>query len=173
VAGLSAKFVIKSFMSSKTEAPACLAAKLDHKFLNSMVWCMADSLLPVVRAAYGAIMQRLIAAFGNSCRALARAYRSEPAVRQEIYLLFAAVPLAFLLTDDGWRRAELLGAVMVLIAIELLNTAIEKLCDHIHPGRHEAIGYVKDLGSAAVLMGILFVAFVWLVAIWQWIDRVV
>jgi diacylglycerol kinase (ATP) len=118
-------------------------------------------------------MQRLIAAFANSRRALARAFRDETAVRQELFLLLAAFPLAILVTDDGWRRAALVGAVLLLLAVELLNTAIEKLCDRLHPEQHGDIGYVKDLGSAAVLMAILLNACVWLVAIWQWLDRVI
>lgn len=118
-------------------------------------------------------MRRLTAAFFNSHRALVRALRSEAAVRQEFILLLVAAPLAFLIAEDAWRRAALLGAIMVLIAVELLNTAIEKLCDKLHPEWHDDIGYVKDLGSAAVLMAILLCAVVWLVTLWQWADRFV
>jgi diacylglycerol kinase (ATP) len=118
------------------------------------------------------IMKRLIDAFLNSRRALARAFRNEAALRQEIMLLLLGVPLSLVLTDDGWKRAALLGALLTLIAIELLNTGLEKLCDRLHPERHDDIGYVKDLGSAAVLMGICIAALVWLVALWQWLDRV-
>jgi diacylglycerol kinase (ATP) len=117
-------------------------------------------------------MQRLVQAFVNSRRALARAIRSEAALRQEVYCLLLALPLCFILTDDPWRRGGLIGALLALIAIELLNTGLEKLCDRLHPERHEDIGYVKDLGSAAVLMGICFAAIVWLIAVWQWLDRV-
>jgi diacylglycerol kinase (ATP) len=117
-------------------------------------------------------MHRLVAAFGNSCRALARAFRHEVAVRQELLLLLVGAPLAFLLTDDGWRRAALVGALLLLIAVELLNTAVEKLCDRLHPDRHDDIGYVKDLGSAAVLAAICLASLLWLVALWQWLDRV-
>jgi diacylglycerol kinase (ATP) len=118
-------------------------------------------------------MHRLIQAFVNSRRALGRAFRSEPALRQEIFCLVLAIPLSMVLTDDGWRRAALLGVLLGLIAIELLNTGLEKLCDRLHPDQHQDIGYVKDLGSAAVLMGICFSALTWLVALWQWLDRVI
>jgi diacylglycerol kinase (ATP) len=61
--------------------------------------------------------------------------------------------------------------LLILIAIELLNTAIEKLCDRLHPDHHEDVGYVKDLGSAAVLMGITLCSVTWLMALWQFIGR--
>jgi diacylglycerol kinase (ATP) len=118
------------------------------------------------------MMNRWMSAFSNSFRALARGMREEPALKEEIALLLLAVPASFVLTDDGWRRAMLLGVLLVLIAIELLNTAVEKLCDRLHPGQDEAIGYVKDLGSAAVLMGIALCAITWLLALWQFVDRV-
>jgi diacylglycerol kinase (ATP) len=53
----------------------------------------------------------------------------------------------------------------------LLNTAIERLCDRLHPERDPAIGYVKDLGSAAVLAAIMIVAILWLAALWRFADR--
>jgi diacylglycerol kinase (ATP) len=117
-------------------------------------------------------MNRLVAAFGNSRRALARAFRHETAVRQELLLLIVGLPLAFVLTDDGWRRAVLIGALLLLLAVELLNTAVEKLCDRLHPDRHDDIGYVKDLGSAAVLTAVVLTGLLWFVALWQWLDRV-
>jgi diacylglycerol kinase (ATP) len=116
-------------------------------------------------------MQRLISAFQNSSRALTRAFQTEPAIRQEMILLMIAVPVAFLITDEGWRRAELIGMILFVLAVELLNTAIEKLCDRLHIERHDSIGYVKDLGSAAVLMSLLLAGFMWAVALWQFADR--
>jgi diacylglycerol kinase (ATP) len=116
-------------------------------------------------------MQRLLSAFQNSSRALTRAYQTEPAIRQEIILLFIAVPITFVITDEGWRRAELIGMLLFVLAVELLNTAIEKLCDRLHAERHDSIGYVKDLGSAAVLMSLLLAGFMWAVALWQFADR--
>jgi diacylglycerol kinase (ATP) len=118
-------------------------------------------------------MRRLFTAFQNSRRALGRALRTEAALRQELYLLLVATPLAFIITSDPWRRAELVGLIVLIMAVELLNTAIEKLCDRLHSERHDSIGYVKDLGSAAVLMTILLASFMWVVALWQWLDRVV
>jgi diacylglycerol kinase (ATP) len=117
-------------------------------------------------------MQRLIAAFFNSKRALGRAFSSESAVRQELILLALSLPLAWLFTPDGWRRSLLIGSLLFVLAVELLNTAIEKLCDQLHPDQHDSIGYVKDLGSAAVLMSLLLAGLVWFVALWQWLDLI-
>ncbi len=118
-------------------------------------------------------MHRLAAAFENSRRALARAFHRETAVRQELLLLVVGLPLAFFLTDDGWRRAALIGALLLLLAVELLNTAIERLCDRLHPERHDDIGYVKDLGSAAVLTAAVLAGLIWFVALWQWVGRLI
>jgi diacylglycerol kinase (ATP) len=117
-------------------------------------------------------MYRLAKAFANSSRALARAFATETAVRQEMILLMICTPLAFVVADEAWRRVELIGAVLLIVTVELLNTAVEKLCDRLHPDRHDDIGYVKDLGSAAVLAAIALAALFWIVAVWQWLDRV-
>ncbi|MGL4241072.1 MAG: diacylglycerol kinase [Beijerinckiaceae bacterium] len=118
------------------------------------------------------LMNRWLSAFRNSLRALRRGMREEAALREEILLFLLAIPLSLVLTDDGWKRAMLLGVLLLLIAIELLNTAVEKLCDRLHPERHHDVGYVKDLGSAAVLMAITIASITWLVALWQFLDRV-
>jgi diacylglycerol kinase (ATP) len=117
-------------------------------------------------------MKRLVLAFDNSCRALARAFRSEPAVRQELILLMIGLPLSFVIATDIWRQMLLVGSILICLAVELLNTGLEKLCDRLHPDRHDDIGYVKDLGSAAVLMALVLAGGIWLVAILQWLDRV-
>jgi diacylglycerol kinase (ATP) len=117
-------------------------------------------------------MQRIIHAFANSRRALARAFKTEPAVRQELILLALGIPLSMVIAPDIWRQMLLISTLLICLAVELLNTAIEKLCDRLHPDRHDDIGYVKDLGSAAVLMALLIAGGFWLIAILQWLDRV-
>ena len=96
-------------------------------------------------------MTALVSAFRNSVRGLSLAARSERAVRQELVLLIIAVPAAGLIAGGLWVRVALVGALLLILAVELLNTAIEKLCDHVTPERHPTIGAVKDLGSAAAL----------------------
>lgn len=105
------------------------------------------------------------AAFKNSCAGLSHATRTERAVRQEIIVLFIAVPAALVIGAGPWQRAALIASVLVLLSIELLNTCIEKLCDHVTPELHPQIKIVKDMGSAAVLVALVLVVIVWLTAL--------
>jgi diacylglycerol kinase (ATP) len=106
-------------------------------------------------------MEALIAAFGNSMRGLAHAFRFERAVRQELVTLAIAIPMALAISQHIWVRVGLIGVLLVTLAVELLNTAIEKLCNHVTPDRHPTIGIVKDLGSAVVLCMLVPTAVVW------------
>ena len=93
------------------------------------------------------------------------AARSEEAFRQEIVALLIAVPAAFIVATDAWRRVALIGVILLLMIVELLNTAIEKLSDHVTPHHHDAIGRIKDMASAAVGLSLLLAGTVWLVAL--------
>jgi diacylglycerol kinase (ATP) len=108
---------------------------------------------------------RLWRATLNSWNGLRAAARSEQAFREEIVALVLAVPAAFLVAAETWRRAALIGVVLLLMIVELLNTAIEKLSDHVTPHHHEAIGRIKDMSSAAVGLALLLCALVWLLAL--------
>ena len=110
-------------------------------------------------------MLRLFKATLNSWKGLRAAAQSEQAFREEIVALLIAIPAAFLIATDTWRRIALIGVVVLLMIVELLNTAIEKLSDHVTPEHHAAIGRIKDMGSAAVHLNILLAAVVWLVAL--------
>jgi diacylglycerol kinase (ATP) len=112
-------------------------------------------------------MPPLAAAFRNSLTGLHLALRSERAVRQELVVLALGLPAAFLVGSTVWMRVALVGVLLLLLIVELLNTAIEKLCDHVTPARHPAIGAVKDIGSAAVLCAILLALLVWAAALGQ------
>ena len=110
-------------------------------------------------------MDRWLRATVNSWNGLIAATRSEQAFRQELVALVFAVPLAFVIAEDTWKRLALIAAVLFLVVVELLNTAIEKLADHVTPARHPGIGRIKDMGSAAVGVALLLAAAIWLVAI--------
>ena len=106
-------------------------------------------------------LKRLYLATLNSFRGLNYAIRNEAAVRQELYLLIVGIPLAAWLAPGlGWFAA-MVSVLLILPAVELLNTAVEKLADHVMPEYHEQIKVVKDLGSAAVLFALVLVAFIW------------
>ena len=75
------------------------------------------------------------------------------------------MPAAFFLATEAWRRVMLIAVVVLVLVVELLNTAIEKLSDHVTPHHHDAIGRIKDMSSAAVGLSLLLCGLVWLVAL--------
>ena len=110
-------------------------------------------------------MLRLLRAARNTWNGLIAATRSEEAFRQELVLLAIAVPLAFFVATDAWRRLALIGMVLLIMIVELLNTAIEKLADRVNLATDPQIGRVKDMGSAAVGLALLIAAMAWLLAL--------
>ena len=110
-------------------------------------------------------MFRMWRATMNSWRGMVAAARSEQAFREELIALAIAVPLAFVVATEAWKRFALIGVVLLLMAVELLNTAIEKLSDHVTPALHPDIGRVKDMGSAAVGVALAIAGFTWLLAL--------
>jgi diacylglycerol kinase (ATP) len=110
-------------------------------------------------------MDRLYRATINTWNGLKAAARTEMAFRQEIAVLLLAIPLAFVIGQTAWIRLVLIGAVVFVMVVELLNTAIEKLADRVSRAIDPEIGLVKDIGSAAVGLALLLAGAVWLVAI--------
>ena len=110
-------------------------------------------------------MERLLRAVVNSWNGLRFALRSEAAFRQELAVFVPAVPLAFVVTPDPWKRVALIGVLVLLFVVELLNTAIEKLSDRVNPAIDPQIGRVKDMGSAAVGLTLLLASAIWLLAL--------
>jgi diacylglycerol kinase (ATP) len=101
----------------------------------------------------------------NTRNGLAFAIRSERAIREELIALVLALPLAWLIGATAMRRVELVAAVVLVLVIELLNTAIEKLADRLTTDRDPQIGRVKDMGSAAVGVALVMAGLFWLFAI--------
>ena len=113
-------------------------------------------------------MHALWLAFLNSWRGLVHGARTERAVRLELALLVVGVPAALVLGASLWVRVALMATLLLMLAAEFLNTAIEKLCDHLHPGRHPRIGTVKDLASAGTFSAQALAALIWIAAL---VDR--
>jgi diacylglycerol kinase (ATP) len=110
-------------------------------------------------------MERLFRATINTWHGILAAARSEEAFRQELVALVLAVPLAFLLAGETWKRLALIGVVVFVLVVELLNTAIEKLADRVNLAIDPQIGRVKDMGSAAVGLALLIAGITWLLAL--------
>lgn len=94
-----------------------------------------------------------------------RAGWHETAFRQEAICAVVLVPLAFWVGRSWVEVALLAGSVVLLLIVELLNTAVETAIDRISPEWHALSGRAKDLGSAAVLLSLLLCAAIWLAAI--------
>jgi diacylglycerol kinase (ATP) len=110
-------------------------------------------------------MRRLHRATRNSLRGFAFAYRSEAALREELLILLAALPLGLAVAPSAAWYVAMIGVLLLTLAVELLNTGIEKLADHVTPERHPAIGAVKDMASAAVSCAITLAALTWAAAL--------
>ncbi len=106
-------------------------------------------------------LARLLKAFGNTFKGLAGCWREEAAFRQECLLAVAAIPAGLWFGANGVERALLIGPMLLILIVELLNSAIETAIDRIGTERNPLSGLAKDLGSAAV-----FVSFVLLAANW-------
>lgn len=106
-------------------------------------------------------LARLRKAFGNTWNGFAGCWREEQAFRQECLLALAAIPAALWLGANGVERAVLVGPVLLVLIVELLNSAIETAIDRIGTERHALSGLAKDLGSAAVFASFVLLASTW------------
>jgi diacylglycerol kinase (ATP) len=101
----------------------------------------------------------------NTRNGLVFAIRSEQAFREELVALALAFPLAWLVGASSMRRVELIAVVVLVLVVELLNTAIEKLADRLTTEHDQQIGQVKDLGSAAVGVALVMAGAFWIFAV--------
>lgn len=106
-------------------------------------------------------ISRIIDAAGYSWLGFQAAYRHESAFRQELLLAVIMTPLALWLGSDGVDYALLIGSLLLVLIVELLNSAIEAVVDRISDEHHELAGRAKDIGSAAVFVALVNVALVW------------
>jgi diacylglycerol kinase (ATP) len=104
-------------------------------------------------------------AFGWSLRGLISAYRGESAFRQEIFLVAALIPLGIWLGESAVERALLATSPLLILIVELLNTAIESAIDRIGPEFHDLSGRAKDIGSASVFVTLAAVGLLWLLVL--------
>ncbi|MEZ5628475.1 MAG: diacylglycerol kinase [Rhodocyclaceae bacterium] len=104
---------------------------------------------------------RIINAFRYSCAGLAAAFRHEAAFRQECALAFVLIPTALLSAADGVGKAMMVGSVLLVMVVELINSAIEAVVDRVSQARHPLAKRAKDIGSAAVLLALLNLVAVW------------
>ncbi len=112
-------------------------------------------------------LNRIVNATGYSLKGLAAALRHESAFRQELALCAVLVPVAVWLGRDAVEWSLLVGSLLLVLIVELLNSAVEAVVDRIGNERHELAGRAKDLGSAAVFVSLLNVVVIWGLIAWQ------
>jgi diacylglycerol kinase (ATP) len=110
-------------------------------------------------------LRRIVLAARYSVEGLIAAVKGEAAFRQELALAVVLVPLGIWLGDDGTQRALLAGSVLLVLMVELLNSAVEAAVDRISEEHHPLAKRAKDLGSAAVMLSLATAALVWLLVL--------
>jgi diacylglycerol kinase (ATP) len=106
-------------------------------------------------------IRRLVNAFGYSMDGFKAAYQHEDAFRQEVWLSLVLIPLAFYLEAEALHRILMVGSVMLVLIVELLNSAVEAVVDRVSIERHALAKRAKDIGSAAVLLALINLGIVW------------
>ncbi|MCB1887735.1 MAG: diacylglycerol kinase [Rhodocyclaceae bacterium] len=110
-------------------------------------------------------LTRLVNALGYSLDGLREAYRCEEAFRQEVWLALVMVPAALILDVGSTFQALMIGSVLLLLIVELLNSAVEATVDRVGLDDHRLAKRAKDIGSAAVLVAIGNLSVVWAIAL--------
>lgn len=111
---------------------------------------------------------RLLRATRHSVVGLRWAWREESAFRQELVLAAVLAPLALWLGSGWLERALLWGSLVLVLIVELLNTAVEAAVDRVSLEPHDLAAKAKDVASAAVMLSLLWCGGVWLTAAWRW-----
>ena len=110
-------------------------------------------------------LARIWNAFLYSIEGLRAAFRHEDAFRQEVFVAVLLIPTALFLPAGGIGKALMIGAVLLVLIVELLNSAVEAAVDRISLEDHQLAKRAKDIGSAAVLLSLLNVPAVWLLVL--------
>jgi len=109
--------------------------------------------------------RRFLRSFAASYRGIRGAFRNEAAFRQELLVAIPVVLGGLWLGKSGVERALLVGPMLLILVVEMLNSAIETTVDRIGLERHELSGLAKDMGSAAVLFSFVLLGLTWLLVL--------
>ncbi len=110
-------------------------------------------------------LRRLWNAFGYSLAGFRAAYKHEDAFRQEVLLALFFIPLALWLPTSGIAKALMIGSVLLVIIVELLNSAVEATVDRISLENHDLAKRAKDIGSSAVLVSLINMVVIWILVL--------
>jgi diacylglycerol kinase (ATP) len=112
-------------------------------------------------------LTRIINAAGYSWKGIRAAWVNEAAFRQEGVAAIVAIIIACWLNVDAITRVLLISSVLLVMIVEIINSAIEAVVDRIGAERHELSGRAKDMGSAAVLFAIIIAVITWVTLLWS------
>jgi diacylglycerol kinase (ATP) len=104
---------------------------------------------------------RIIRAFGHSMQGFRDCYQHEAAFREEVLVALLLVPLGLWLGQNGVEKALLVSSWLLVLMVELLNSAVEAVVDRVGEEQHELSGRAKDIASAAVLLAIGVAILTW------------
>jgi diacylglycerol kinase (ATP) len=104
---------------------------------------------------------RALFAFKYSCNGILATLRSESAFRQEVAGAVVLIPIAIVVPVGPVERVALIASVLLVLVVELLNSAIEAVVDRISLERHELSQRAKDCGSAAVMLALVICVLTW------------
>jgi diacylglycerol kinase (ATP) len=110
-------------------------------------------------------LRRIWNAMFYSAEGLRAAYRHEDAFRQEVLLALLLIPLALFVPVSGVGKALMIASVLLVLIVELLNSAVEATVDRVSLEHHRLAKRAKDIGSAAVMISLANVVVVW-VLVW-------
>lgn len=110
-------------------------------------------------------LTRLVRATGYSCEGLMAALKSEPAFVLEVIGCLLLIPMALILKLPVFTKAILVSSLLLVLIVELLNSAIESVVDRISLDKHPLSKKAKDIGSAAVLLSIINAIALWIAAL--------
>lgn len=106
-------------------------------------------------------LKRIYNAMGYTIAGLAAAYKNEAAFRQELLLVATLIPVALWLGEGILEIVLLISSLLLVLIVELMNSAIESAIDRIGCEQHELSGRAKDIGSAAVFLALVNAAVIW------------
>ncbi len=132
---------------------------------------MSDTEQPVSQFKSKSGLRRVFAAFFYSLDGFRAAWRHEHAFRQELMIAVPGIIVALLLPVSRLEKLALIASLVLVLIVELLNSAIEAVVDRVSLDRHSLSKNAKDLGSAAVMLSVLLAAGTWGVLLWPLLFR--
>jgi diacylglycerol kinase (ATP) len=108
---------------------------------------------------------RFLRSFSYSFQGFSHAWREEASFRQEVGLAALVIPLGVFLGRSGAERALLVCPMLLILVVEILNSAVEAVVDRSGTDRHPLAGMAKDMGSAAVMLSFILLGTVWLLVL--------